>query len=359
MHEKESAKDFQEEFWIKANVHQTGFYRVKYDDGLLTQLANAIKSNWLSASDEFGILDDTFALCEACKIPLSSLLSLIEVYKKDLEQSTLSRLIEVCQNIAKISHEAIPDLLATLKQFFINLLQLCAGSLGWDVVPGESQLTTLMREESLMALVRFGHRETCEEGLKRFQAYLDDRKTTLFPVDTRKAAYIALMRNTSNDIRNGLEHLLRLYREVDAVQEKIRILRCLASSSDPTIVLEVLNFTFSDEVRSQDIVIVASGISLEGRSTAWTWLKENWDMILKKWGTGPLLHPLIGRIVTPFCSHEMADEIEAFFAPRMDPSFAMNVKQGVEIVRIKARWADYIKQDAVLEEVVSQLASQK
>ncbi|XP_071903057.1 aminopeptidase M1-like isoform X1 [Coffea arabica] len=359
MHQKESAEDFQEEFWIKANVHQAGFYRVKYDDGLLTQLAKAIKSNCISAADEFGILDDTFALCEACEIPLSSLLSLIEVYEKDLEQITLSRLIDVCQNVAKIAHDAIPDLLATLKQFFINLLLLCAESLGWDVVPGESQLTALMREEVLMALVRFGHRETCEEALKRFQAFLDDKKTTVLPVDTRKAAYIAVMRNTSNDIRNGLEHLLRLYREVDAVQEKTRILRCLASSSDTTIVLEVLDFMFSDEVRSQDIIYVASGISLEGRSTAWTWLKERWDMILKKWGTGPLLHPLIRKIVTPFCSHEMADEIEAFFAPRVDPSFAMNVNQSLEILRIKARWVDYVKQDAVLGEVVSQLASQK
>ena len=60
-----------------------------------------------------------------------------------------------------------------------------------------------------------------------------------------------------------------------------------------------------------------------------------------------------------FCSHEMADEIEAFFAPRVDPSFAMNVNQSLEILRIKARWADYVKQDAVLGEVVSQLASQK
>ena len=43
-----------------------------------------------------------------------------------------------------------------------------------------------MREEVLMALVRFGHRETCEEALKRFQAFLDDKKTTVLPVDTRK-----------------------------------------------------------------------------------------------------------------------------------------------------------------------------
>lgn len=55
----------------------------------------------------------------------------------------------------------------------------------------------------------------------------------------------------------------------------------------------------------------------------------------------------------------MADEIEAFFATRMDPSFAMNVKQSMEIVRIQARWADYIKQDAVLGELVTRLATDR
>lgn len=42
-----------------------------------------------------GILDDTFALCEACEMPFSSLLSLMEVYRKELDYIVLSRLIDV------------------------------------------------------------------------------------------------------------------------------------------------------------------------------------------------------------------------------------------------------------------------
>lgn len=41
-------------FWIKFNVDQTGFYRVKYDDELAAGLRNAIESNQLSAMDRFG-----------------------------------------------------------------------------------------------------------------------------------------------------------------------------------------------------------------------------------------------------------------------------------------------------------------
>lgn len=43
--------------WIKLNVDQTGFYRVKYDDDLAARLRYAIEANYLSATDRFGNID--------------------------------------------------------------------------------------------------------------------------------------------------------------------------------------------------------------------------------------------------------------------------------------------------------------
>lgn len=58
--------------------------------------------------------------------------------------------------------------------------------LGWDAVPGESQLDELKREQVLTALANFDHPETKAEAMKRFRAYLDDQHTPLLPVNTRK-----------------------------------------------------------------------------------------------------------------------------------------------------------------------------
>lgn len=41
-------------FWIKLNVNQTGFYRVKYDDELVSRLQTAIQTNKLSLMDKIG-----------------------------------------------------------------------------------------------------------------------------------------------------------------------------------------------------------------------------------------------------------------------------------------------------------------
>ncbi|EEF41033.1 hypothetical protein RCOM_0654740 [Ricinus communis] len=46
-----------------------------------------------------------------------------------------------------------------------------------------------------------------------------------------------------------------------------------------------------------------------------------------------------------FCSNEKADAVEGFSAIRQDPSIAMNLKQSIENVRIKARWVQSVKQE--------------
>lgn len=243
-----------------------------------------------------------------------------------------------------------------LKQFFINLLLFSAEKLGWEPVSGERHLNTMLRKEVLMALATFGHSETHKEAMRRFQAFLDDRNSPLLSADTKRAAYIAVMRNTSSTNRTGYESLLKVYRESDGVQEKEPILRSLASCSDPSIVFEVLNLLLSDEIRDQDSLYVLSGISLEAHETAWSWLKENWDLISNKSGSGMQLTWYIKNIVSRLSTQEEADEVEAFFASRMKPTFAMTLKQNIEKIRIKARWVESIKQEQSLPELIKGLA---
>ncbi|MCF8706224.1 M1 family metallopeptidase, partial [Corynebacterium sp. MC-25] len=143
---KENNKEKSDEhLWVKVNTDQIGFYRVKYEDKLAAQLRRAVESNYLSAIDRFGILDDTYALCEACEQSLMSLLSLMDVYRKELDFIVLSKLIDVCHKVVEISRDAIPDLVNELKQFFINLVLFSSEELGWEPISGESHLNTQSR----------------------------------------------------------------------------------------------------------------------------------------------------------------------------------------------------------------------
>ncbi|KAM7510802.1 hypothetical protein LguiB_009677 [Lonicera macranthoides] len=337
--------------WIKLNVDQTGFYRVKYDEDLLTRLQCAIECKGLSATDRYAVLEDSYALCMACEQSMTSLLSLMGAYKEELDYTVLSNLINISYKVEKIVADAAPELLDGVKLFLINLFQYPATRLGWDPRQGESHLDSMLRGEILTALALFGHDVTINEARRRFNAFLDDRNTPLLPPDLRRATYAAVMQNVSTSKRVGYESLLGVYRETDLSQEKTRILGSLASCPDPNSILEVLNFLLSSEVRKQDAVF-GLAVSAEGREIAWKWLKDNWDHIFKTWGSGHLITRFVRSIVSPFSSERKLKEVEEFFATRTKPSFARTLKQSIEWVHINANWVRSIQKEKDLAAAV-------
>jgi puromycin-sensitive aminopeptidase len=342
-------------FWIKINIDQTGFYRVKYDDELAAGLENAIKTKKLSLMDKIGIVEDAYALSVACKQTVTSLLRLLSAYCDESDYTVLSHVTSVCLSISKISFDATPDLNKDTKQLLINLLLPTARKLSWDCKAGESHLDVMLRSLLLIALVKLGHDETINEGVRRFYIFLEDCKTSLLLPDTRKAAYLAVMRTVSTSNRAGYDALLKIYRETSEAQEKSRILGSLSSSPDKDIVLKALNFMLTDEVRNQDSFYILGGISLEGREVAWTWLKQNWDYVLNTWPSSSLISDFINSIVSPFTSEAKAAEVSEFFAGRIKPSFERSLKQSLERVRISARLIESIRSEPSLGQTVHEL----
>ncbi|KAL6212263.1 hypothetical protein ACLB2K_017484 [Fragaria x ananassa] len=92
-----------------------------------------------------------------------------------------------------------------------------------------------------------------------------------------QAAYVAVMQRVTQSNRAGYDSLLRVYRESDQSEERNRVLGSLVSCPDPDIILEVLNFLLTSEVRNQD-AIFGLAVSSNRRETAWTWLKSNTKM---------------------------------------------------------------------------------
>ncbi|PWZ55451.1 hypothetical protein Zm00014a_017184 [Zea mays] len=104
------------------------------------------------------------------------------------------------------------------------------------------------------------------------------------------------------------------------------------------------------EVRNQDSFYILGGISLEGREIAWTWLKENWDHVLKTWKSSSLISDFIESIVP-----RKAVEVTEFFAGQVKPSFERALKQSLERVRISARWIESIRSEPKLGQTVQEL----
>ncbi|XLR32525.1 hypothetical protein S83_060425 [Arachis hypogaea] len=114
----------------------------------------------------------------------------------------------------------------------------------------------------------------------------------------------------------------------------------------------------SPEVRSQD-VIMGLPTSPEGRDVAWEWLKENWERILKTYGSGFLITRFVSAVVSPFASVEKAKEVEEFFVSHGTQSIARTLKQSLERVNINANWVQSVKNENNLLDAVKELAYRK
>ncbi|KAH9623370.1 hypothetical protein KSS87_015921 [Heliosperma pusillum] len=336
--------EVKESAWVKVNVDQAGFYRVKYDEKLTTQIRSAVESNLLSATDRFGVLDDYYALCMGVQQPLHSLLTLIGSFRAELDYIVLSKLVHISHELVRVVADAVPEILDSVKQIFIELFLFPARKLGWDPRPGESHVEALTRGEILLALSKLGHDTTIDEATRRFNVFLSDRNSSVLSSDVRKAAYVAVMHNVSSSDRSGYEDLLRVYRETNQSQERARILGSLASCRDLDIILEV---------PIQDIVH-GLAVSREGREVAWKWMKENWDHISEHY-TGHILCYFVTSVLSKLSSDDMLQEVEEFFASRSEPAIERHVKQSIEKIRINIKWVESVRTEESLMGVVQQL----
>jgi puromycin-sensitive aminopeptidase len=135
------------------------------------------------------------------------------------------------------------------------------------------------------------------------------------------------------------ESLLKLYRSSDLQEERVRILRSLGSAADKTLLQKTLDFSISDEVRSQDTVFVIAGTAgtVLGRDLAWKFVCDNWSLLHERFSGGFLLARLIKSTTEYFASEEKAVEIDEFFKEHPAPAAERTIQQSLENIRLNVQ----------------------
>ncbi|XP_024523589.1 aminopeptidase M1 [Selaginella moellendorffii] len=320
---------------VKLNIGQSGFYRVEYDEQLLTALKDSISSGWLSPVDRLGVLDDMFALCQSTRQPLSALLSLLEVYRQEDDPTVLSHMITVALSLLDVVSVAIPSSKERVSNFLVGLMENATSKLSWEAVQGESHLNSGLREELLHALVVLGHEKTILEAKRRF------KNKAMVPLASNmlKAAYASVMKDCN---RYGFDELLEIYKSSDKLEERNLALSTLAGSSDPVLVVEALNFSLSPAVRPQNVTDIFSGLTITNGITAWNWLKENWGPVHAKLGEGFLLRRLVDRVASKLWTSDIVDDVKETISSRIS-FFRKFSGRCSEKVKLMALWVEAIR----------------
>ena len=126
------------------------------------------------------------------------------------------------------------------------------------------------------------------------------------------------------------EKYVTAMRQVNSPEQYYNIGGALAEFRDPKIVDRVLELSVSDEIRNQDAAHLISAVlsNPDNQKQSWEWIKAHWPAVEKKitMSSGPE----IVNATRGFCSVEMRDDVQSFFAEHKVPSAERALKQSRE-----------------------------
>ncbi|KAL6058582.1 Aminopeptidase [Balamuthia mandrillaris] len=364
--------------WIKLNAYQSGFFRVKYSADMLKNIGTAIEQtllssssctplsssslttvgSCLSASDRLGVLDDAFALAKAGRLPTTQVLELLLAYRHETSYNVWMSMALNLEELASLwsnyqPHE--PETQELMKEYLRSVYNNIGQRLGWEESSQQetegntdSALNMLLRAIILSQLGRHGDKSTIAEAKRRFAAAVslpqsneeaaeEEMKEPIHP-DLHSTVYNTVVKHGGE---KEWEAVLRLYREADMHEERLRCMSALGSALDESLLLRALEFSLSDEVRSQDTfrMIASVGMNPKGSELAWRFVQEHYKELEQRYhGHFLLLGRIISGAIANFASEEKAQEVEAFFADKNLEGVERTLQQAVEKIRGRAAW---------------------
>ena len=342
--------------WLKLNPGQTGIYRVAYSEDLWQRLIPAIESKALPATDRLGLLDDAFALAQAGYWKTSSALQVLEAFRSETDFSVWRLISAILSERAvtqgqplKVFGPSSLDSLLARESFYPaflemgrDLFQPLAARMGWEKRPGDGHLEVLLRALALRNLGGYGDPDIQAEAKDRFARFV--RSGELDP-DLRQAVY-SLVAESGGE--REWRQLRKIYRSTDLQEEKSRVLRASGSFRDRDALQQLLDFSLSEEVRSQDTWIAMTGAATHplGRALAWKFLKKHWKTFVSRYGGGGL-NLLIRVVAIPrgFTTRAELGDAQEFFRRHQAPGTERAVKKALELARANVRWLERDRTD--------------
>ena len=321
--------------WIKVNTGQAGFYRVNYPPDGWIQLRSAVESLALPPTDRLGLESDAYALMRAGFISAELFLEIVEVYGGETDATVWGNLSADLRGFETLIADE-----RYLDQFYAYAGELYRGvveRVGWDARPGEGHLDALLRSTVLGRSGSYGEAEVIQEAQSRFQRYLKE-PDSLHP-DLRGVVFGLVAQEGD---RSTYDTLWDLEKQATLHEEKMRLLGALARPKRKELLEETLERSLSQDVRSQDSVLVISVVSANrhGRDLAWEFIKDSWAELDRRYGKGGFMIMRLVATTGAFTSLDKADEVETFFRTHPVPSAQRTVQQSLESIRLNAKWLE-------------------
>ena len=324
-----SAGPFEPGFVLKANLGDTGYFRVQYDDTFFQRLISF--SKLLSESDRLNLLNDTWALVEAGRVPAASYLELATKLAGDNSYAVIAKIVDSVWFIDGLSRGRTGR--ESFRKWARDLLQPQLDKLGWDAKPGEKPLDDLRRNAVIRTLGGFGDEAVLGEARKRFI-----EKPETLTGDLRDNVWWLVGRNADEMI---YEQLHEAAKKTDSVEQKRSLYGALAAAHDPALIQKTLAISLADELPPQHAARLVHRIAggSEQPELAWEFARQHITELIAKLSSFRA-NDYVADIFENFADSARAEELETWAKQNLPPDAAPATAKAADAIRFKAALKD-------------------
>lgn len=327
--------------WIKANVNQTGFYRVNYDASnwaaLRVQLHRDHRA--LSAADRASLLDDAFTLARSGELNLSVALDLAGYLRRERDFGPWATALPHLLDLQRMGSDA--SWLPTLQEYVLSLLHPVLTDLGWEDTG--SHLDRKLRAEVLNAAVELEDEQVLQEARRLFVLWRNGQQRVV-GANLKDVVYRAGVRRGG---RQEWQYCWQRYLSSQVPAEKALLLQALGASTSHWQLQQYLQFSLEpDKVRAQDTHTVLGVVAANtaGHLLTWHFLKSHWDAIYGLFKeTTFSLDSILSALLPSFHTEYDYQEVKQFFGQIELQSGRLALDQALERIRSNIFWVEHVE----------------
>jgi len=302
--------------WIESNNSAVGYYRTDYKDNLLKSLVADGVDTRLDAAERVDFMGNTEALLSGGKVSAADALGLVDVFHADPERQVMQSALGIAQNPRR---DLVPDsLVPNYQRFLLKNFQAKAHQLGWIAKPGEPDEVKLLRPGLLRDVATTGGDKELADQARDLTAKWFENHSAIDPDITPAVLATAAYYGD----KALFDKLLEAFKDSKDRQERQRILSALVSFRDPAAIEAGYHAVLSGDVPFiQGAQLMFAGQGEEAtRKMPFEFLKANYDEIVAKrpQGGGSDFGARLPAVGSSYCDPQSKQELEAFFAPRIE-----------------------------------------
>lgn len=313
---------------VKANIGNSGFYRVAYAPALASALA--AKLPILPEEDRVNLVSDAWALIEAGRGDVTNYLDLVSRLNRG--ETSLALWQEVLGNLGYLEalERGMPGE-AAFRRWRVSRLREPFARLGWEARAGEASTDTLLRTQVIAALGTAGDEAVLAEARARFAKFLAQPESL---AGNLRSPVLQIVGRHADAATWG--KLYALARAAQGVEDQRRYYGALQRAEDPVLARRALALALTDELPASFAAGLVGGVAGRHPALAWDFAREHADALMAK-VTFFSRNNYFPGIARSFNDAARADELIAFVAKKLPPEAGVEAEKAADDIRFKAK----------------------